>query len=245
MSDYIVGRNAAMEYLRTDRSAEKLFVQRGERKGSIVKLIGLAKHRGIPVIETDARRLGEMAEGENHQGAILLAQDYEYSTVEAMLASAREAGHAPFLVLLDGITDPHNLGAIIRSAEGAGADGVIIPKHRSASVNGAVHKISSGATSFMKIARVTNLNRIIDELKKANVWIYGAAGEASTCFWETDFTGGVGLVIGNEGEGLSRLTREKCDFIVSIPMLGQIDSLNASVSASILMYEIRRRRTQG
>ncbi|MDY3052399.1 MAG: 23S rRNA (guanosine(2251)-2'-O)-methyltransferase RlmB [Ndongobacter sp.] len=242
MAEYIVGRNAVMEYLRSEKEAEKLFIQKGERQGSIHRIVALARERGLIIVECDAHKLNELAEGQAHQGVALFAQDYRYASISEMLSSAREKGHAPFLILLDEISDPHNLGAIVRTAECVGADGVIIPKRRAATVTSIVHKSAAGATTYMKIARVNNINQTIDLLKKENIWVYGAAGEASQSLWDTDFSGGVCLVIGNEGAGLSRLTREKCDALVSIPMVGQIESLNASASAAVLMYEVFRGR---
>lgn len=244
MSDYIVGRNSVIEYLKGDGEADKLYIQKGDRKGSIHKIISMAKEKGIIVVEVDQAKLNQYAEGENHQGVALLAQDYQYSSLEEILASAKDKGHPPFIILLDEITDPHNVGAIIRTAECVGADGVLIPKRRSATITSAVHKTSSGATSYVKVARIGNVNQTIELLKKENIWVYGAAGEASQSLWETDFSGAVCLVIGNEGEGLSRLTRESCDVLVSIPMFGHVQSLNASTSASVLMYEVVRGRMQ-
>ncbi len=244
MAKYLFGRNSVLEYLKAGGEADKLYVQAGDRKGSIFKIISMAKDRDIVIVEVDRERLDSMSQHGNHQGVCLLAQDYEYSTVEEILRSAKDAGHAPFLVLLDEITDPHNLGAIIRTAECCGVDGILLPRRRSATVSATVDKTSSGALSYVKIAKINNVNQTIDELKKENIWVYGAAAEVKQDLWHTDFSGGVCLVIGNEGEGLHRLTREKCDVLVSIPMEGHLDSLNASASASILMYEVLRGRTR-
>lgn len=245
MANYIVGRNAVLEYLRGDGDAEKLFLLKGERKGSVHKIVALAKEKGLIIAECDREKLDELAEGQVHQGVALFAQDYRYATVEEMLSGARAAGHAPLLILLDEVTDPHNLGAIIRSAECAGADGVIIPKRRSATVTSVVHKSAAGATTYVKVARVNNLNAVIDRLKKENIWVYGAAGEAPDNFWDTDLTGGIALVVGSEGRGLSRLTAEKCDGLVSIPLCGKIESLNASAATAVLLYEVLRQRRKG
>lgn len=242
MDNYIFGRNSVIEYLKTDQEAEKLFIQKGQMRGAMYRIIALAKERGLLVVEADAKKLDRLAEGQNHQGVVLMAQDYAYSTLDEILQNAEQKGHDPFVILLDEITDPHNLGAIIRSAECAGADGVLIPKHRSAGVTSVVHKTSSGATTYMRVAKIASVNATIDRLKKENIWIYGAAGEAKQTIWETDFSGGVCLVIGNEGKGLSRLTKEKCDVLVSIPMRGKLDSLNASTAAGIIMYEVLRGR---
>ena len=245
MSEYIFGRNSVFEYLKGDGDAEKLYVQKGDRKGSIFRIIDMARKKNIIIVEIDGAKLDKMSEGQHHQGVALLAQDYKYSTVENILESAKRNGKEPFIVLLDGITDPHNLGAIIRTAECCGADGVLIPKRHAATITPTVHKTSAGATTFMKIAKIGNINQVIDQLKKEDIWIYGAAGEAKQGIWETNFDGGVCLVIGNEGEGLSRLTKEKCDVLVSIPMLGRIESLNASASAAVLMYEVLKSKIQG
>lgn len=245
MSDYIVGRNAVLEHLKAGKDVEKVYVQKGELKGSIHKITGIAHDRGIVVVECDKHKLDEMSGGLNHQGVAILAVDYQFSTIDEMLALAKEKGEDPFLILLDEISDPQNLGAIIRTAEAAGAHGVVIPKRRSATITAAVHRTSAGATSTMKVAKVTNMNTTIEALKKENIWVYGAAGEAKATYWQTNFKGGVALVIGNEGKGISKLTRERCDALVSIPMLGQVESLNASASAAILIYEVVRTRMQG
>ncbi len=244
MSDYIVGRNAVLEYLHGDGEADKLYIQKGERKGSIHRIITMAKDKGIVIVEVDQNKLNQFAEGQSHQGVALLAQDFVYSTLDEILQVSKDKGTAPFIILLDEITDPHNLGAIVRTAECAGADGILIPKRRSATVTSTVHKTSAGATTHMKIAKITNVNQTIDQLKKENIWVYGAAGEAKQSIWQTNFDGGVCLVIGNEGEGLGKLTKERCDVLVSIPMYGEMNSLNASASASILMYEVVRGRQQ-
>lgn len=242
MSDYICGRRPVMEYLKAGKEPDKVYIQRGERKGSIHEILHLAKESGAVIVELDKEKLDRMSEGRNHQGVVILATDFAYADLDAVLAETQAAGRAPFLIILEEISDPHNLGAIIRTAECCGVDAVIIPKRRSAMVNETVQRTSSGATAYQKICRVTNINQTIDQLKKANIWVYGAAGEARQSFWATDFSGPCCLVIGNEGAGLSRLTREKCDVLVSIPMLGKIDSLNASASAAVLMYEVLRGR---
>lgn len=242
MSDYIVGRNAVLEHLKAGKDVEKIYVQKGELKGSIHKITGIAHEKGIVVVECDKKKLDEMSGGLPHQGVAILAVDYKFSSVEEMLAAAKAKGEKPFLVILDEISDPQNLGAIIRTAEAAGAHGVIIPKRRSATITSTVHKASAGATSTMKVAKVTNINTTIEELKKQNVWVYGAAGEAKATYMQTNFDGAVALVVGNEGKGISKLTRERCDALVSIPMFGQVDSLNASASAAILIYEVVRTR---
>lgn len=242
MEDYIFGRRPVIEYLKSGRQPEKVYLAKGEKKGSINQIIHLVKQTDAVIVEVDRDKLDAMTGGQNHQGVAILASDFTYSSLEDILEAAKAAGHPPFLVMLDEITDPHNLGAIIRTAECCGVDGVIIPKRRSATVNSTVRRTSSGATAYQKICKVTNINQTIDRLKEENIWIYGADGEAKQSLWSTDFSGGCCLVIGNEGEGLARLTRDKCDVLVSIPMVGKIDSLNASASAAVLMYEVLRGR---
>ncbi len=245
MEEYICGRMPVLEYLKSGKGVEKLYVERGEKKGSIIKIIGMAKEAGAVIVELDKGKLTQMTNGAHHQGVALLAMSFEYSDLDEILESAMDAGHPPFLVLLDEITDPHNLGAIIRTAECCGVDGILIPKRRSALVNATAIRTSAGASAYQKIAKVGNINTTIDLLKKKNIWIYGAEGKSDKDLWHTDFSGGVCLVIGSEGKGLSKLTADKCDFMVSIPMLGKIESLNASVSAGILMYEVLRGRQKG
>lgn len=242
MSDYIYGRNAVIEHLKAGKSAEKLFIQRQAIKGAMHRIIALAKEAHLPIIEADKEKMDRMAEGGSHQGVILLSSGFEYSTIEEILSSCREEGRSPFLVMLDELTDPHNVGAIIRTALAAGVDGIILPVRRSATINSVVHNVSAGASNYVKIARVNNLNQSIDQLKKENIWFYGLAAKGSQGLWETDFSGGVCLVIGNEGKGLSLLTEKKCDLLISIPMQGKLDSLNASCAASLAMYEVFRSR---
>ena len=247
MSEMIIGRNACLEALSSGRDLEKVLVRDSKGRkadGSIQKIVAQAKDRGIPVEFRDRQILDRMASGAVHQGVIAFGADFSYSSVEEILALAEQRQEKPFLVLLDGIEDPHNLGAIIRTAECAGAHGVIIPKNRAASVNETVMKTSAGAAEHVLCARVTNLGRTIDELKDHGVWIYGCDMGENLC-WDTDLTGPAAVVIGNEGSGVSRLVREKCDFIVSIPLMGRIDSLNASNAAAVIMYEAVRQRREG
>lgn len=240
MSDYIIGRNAVMERLRSGQGIEKIYIQKGERKGSVISIIAKAKDQRIPVVEIDRQKLTEMAQEGSHQGVIALVTDYITYEVEDLIAYAEEKGQAPFLVILDGIEDPHNLGAIIRTAECAGVHGIIIPKRHSASVTSTVHKTSAGATQYMKIAKVSNVSETISRLKEKNIWVYGADGDTTRHYTEVSLSGAVCLVIGNEGSGLSRLVKERCDELIKIPMMGQIGSLNASNAAAILMYEVVR-----
>lgn len=231
----LAGRNPIREALKAGRDIEKLLVQRGELSGSAREIVQMAREAHILVQEVDKARLDEITP--HHQGMLAFASAYQYSTVEAMLDEAADKGEDPFLILLDGVTDPHNLGAIIRSAECVGAHGVIVPERRSVGLTPAAVKASAGAVEHMKVARVTNLNRTIEELKRQNVWAYALDMDGDD-YEQVDFKGGVALVIGAEGEGVSRLTLETCDQKVSLPMAGHIDSLNASVAAGIVMYRV-------
>lgn len=247
MSDLIIGRNACLEALKAGREIEKLRVldsKEGKTEGSLLKIIAQAKNRGIPVYPASRQTLDAMAGGKNHQGVIAAAAAYKYSSVDDILQLAENRGEPPFLILLDGIEDPHNLGAIMRTAECAGAHGIIIPERRAVSVGATVMKTSAGAAEFIRCARVPNMTRTIEGLKERGVWIYGCDMDGASCFG-TDLTGPAAIVIGNEGKGISRLVREKCDFIISIPMKGQINSLNASNAAAIVIYEILRQRAGG
>ena len=235
----IVGRNAVREALRAGRDMEKLLVSRGEATGSLREILAFAREKGVVVQEVDRRRLDEMAE--NHQGVAALASMYAYSTLEEILALAREKGEPPFLVVLDGITDPHNLGAIVRTAECMGAHGVILPERRAVGLTPAAMKAAAGALEWIKVARVTNLTRALETLKAQNVWTYATDMDGED-YRRVNFSGGCALVIGAEGQGVSRLVRETCDQVVSIPMKGHIDSLNASVAAGVILAEIARQR---
>jgi len=235
MENLLAGRNPIREALKAGRDIEKLMVQRGELSGSAREIVQMAREMHIPVQEVEKTRLDEITR--NHQGMLAFASAYKYSTVEEMLETAKSRNEDPFLVLLDGITDPHNLGAIIRSALCVGAHGVIVPERRSVGLTPAAVKASAGAVEHMKVARVVNLNRTIDDLKKQGVWTY-AVTMNGVDYEKVDFKGGVALIIGSEGEGISRLTLENCDVKVSLPMSGVIDSLNASVAAGVMMYRV-------
>lgn len=232
----IEGRNPVMEALKSDTTIDKIYIQKGDGQGSVIKIRRMAQDKKIPVVEADRRKLDEMSMSHNHQGVIAIVPQVDYVSVEDILKRAEEKGEKPFIVVLDEIEDPHNLGSVIRTANGAGVHGIIIPKHRSAGLTATAAKVAAGACFYTPVAKVTNLARTISELKDKGIWFYGAdmAGEKSV--FETDFSGGVGIVIGNEGKGISRLVKEECDFLVKIPMLGEIESLNASVSAGIFMY---------
>ncbi len=238
----IEGRNSVIELLKSGKDINKLYIQKGERHGSINEIIRLAKNNKVLITEIDKIKLDKMAQTNNHQGVIAIVPPYEYCEVDDILTEARNRNEDPFILILDGIEDVHNLGSIIRTAECSGVHGIIIPKRRSASVNSTVNKTSSGAVEYMKIARVNNLNDTIKYLKEKNVWIYGTDIDAKSYYDEQDYSGGVGIVIGSEGYGMSRLVKENCDFLIKIPMKGKINSLNASVSAAIVMYEVMKQR---
>lgn len=237
----IEGRNAVMEALRSGRSVDKIYVLMGSHDGPIQSIVREAKKHDTIISFVSKERLNQISETGNHQGVIALAASYEYATVEGILKKAEEKGEPPFLILLDGIEDPHNLGAILRTANLAGAHGVIIPKHRAVGLTATVAKTSAGAINYTPVAKVTNLGAVIDQLKKEGLW-FVCADMGGTKMYDLDLKGPIGLVIGNEGGGVSRLVREKCDFIASIPMKGDIDSLNASVATGVLAYEIVRQR---
>ena len=231
----LAGRNPIREALKAGRDIEKLLVQKGELTGSAREIVQMAKEAHIPVQEVEHQRLNELAK--NHQGMIAFASAYQYSTVEEMLAVAEERGEQPFLILLDGITDPHNLGAIIRTAECVGAHGVIVPERRAVGLTPAAVKASAGAVEHIKVARVVNMTRVIEMLKQHGIWTYALTMDG-TDYEKVNFSGGVALVVGNEGEGISHLVLENCDQKVSLPMAGHLDSLNASVAAGIVMYRV-------
>ncbi|MGI6270561.1 MAG: 23S rRNA (guanosine(2251)-2'-O)-methyltransferase RlmB [Candidatus Howiella sp.] len=236
----IIGRNAVTEALRSGRELDKLFIAHGS-SGTVQAIVAKCVQRGVVVKEVPPAKLDFLSGGGNHQGVVLMAAAHAYATVEDMLRLAEERGEPPFLLLCDEIEDPHNLGAIIRTAEAAGAHGVIIPKRRAATLTSAVAKAACGALEYLPVAKVTNLAAEIDELKARGLWIYGAEMDGSP-WCQTDWAGPVALVIGSEGKGLGALVRKKCDGLVSMPMLGKINSLNASVAAGILMYEVARQR---
>ena len=238
----IEGRNAVIESLRSGENIDKIYLAKGETDKTLGHIASRAREKGIVVVEADRRKLDGMSRTHAHQGVIALAAMREYVSVQSLLDAAAEKGEAPLLVVCDEISDPHNLGAILRTAECAGAHGVIIPKRRSAGLTAIVGKTSAGAVSYMPVARVANLPATLEELKKKGVWVYGTAAEGTTPLYDADLKGPAAIVIGSEGSGMGRLVREKCDFLVSIPMKGHISSLNASAAAAILLYEAVRRR---
>ena len=243
MNDKIIGRNPVLEAIRSGRSVDKILVKKGKYEGSIVPIIKKAKDAGIIIQEVERAKLDQIAEGENHQGVIAYVSAYDYVSVKDILDKAREKNEPPFVIICDKITDPHNLGAILRTANCVGAHGVIIPKRNSVGLNSVVAKTSAGAVEYTPVAKVTNLGHTIDELKEQGMW-FVCADMGGETMYNLNLTGPIGVVIGNEGEGVSRLIREKCDFVASIPMKGDIDSLNASVAAGVLGYEIVRQRLQ-
>jgi len=242
LSDQIEGRNSVIELLESDRDINKIFIQKGEKHGSINKIIALAKEKRVVTVEVEKVKLNQMAQSENHQGVIAIVPPFDYCEVQDILDLAKERNEAPFILILDGIEDPHNLGSIIRTAETAGVHGIIIPKRRACGVNSTVYKVSAGAVEHMKIARVNNINETIKMLKENDVWICGTDMDTNKYCYNQDLKGSIAIVIGSEGFGMSRLVKENCDFLVRIPMKGKITSLNASVSAGIVMYEAVKQR---
>jgi 23S rRNA (guanosine2251-2'-O)-methyltransferase len=239
----IEGRNAVIEALRAGRPIDKIYIAKGETDASLGHIASKARQMGTVVVEADKRKLDAMSVTHAHQGVIALATVKAYVGIEDILQIAKDRNEPPLIIVCDEISDPHNLGAIIRTAECAGAHGVIIPKRRSAGVTAIVSKTSAGAVEYMAVARVANISAALNELKEAGIWVYGADAEGESELWQTDLTGPAALVIGSEGEGLSRLVLNNCDFRVRIPMAGKISSLNASVSASVILYEALRQRS--
>lgn len=240
--DQIEGRNSVLELLESEKDINKIFITRGERHGSINKIIAIAKQRKIIIVEKDKRQMEQMAQTQNYQGVIAMVPPFEYCEVEDILDLAKQRKEEAFILILDGIEDPHNLGSIIRTAETAGVHGIIIPKRRAATVNSTVNKVSAGAVEYMKIARVTNISNTIEELKKEGVWICGTDINTNTFYNQQDLKGPLAIVIGNEGTGMSEKVKKNCDFLVKIPMKGKITSLNASVSTGIILYEAVKQR---
>ncbi|MDF2674269.1 MAG: rlmB [Clostridiales bacterium] len=240
----IEGRNPVTEVLKSGRTIEKLFIAKGAVEGSLKMIISKAKDMGIVISEVDRKKLDDMSTTHSHQGVIALVSNYVYSTIDEILKLAEEKGEEPFIIILDEIEDPHNLGSIIRSANVSGAHGIIIPKRRSALVTATVAKASAGAIEYTRIAKITNLNQTIKELKEKGLWVIGTDMDGEVCY-KSNLSGPIAIVIGSEGKGISRLVKENCDGVVSIPITGEINSLNASVAAGIIMYEINRQRGSG
>ena len=240
--DQVEGRNAVLELLESGKDINKIFVEKGEKHGSIHKIIAIAKERRIIIVEKEKRQMQEMAQNQNYQGVIAIVPPFEYCEIEDILEEAEKRNEDPFVLILDGIEDPHNLGSIIRTAETSGVHGIIIPKRRAAAVNSTVAKTSAGAVEYMKIARVNNISDAIDKLKRAGLWICGTDISTEKYYYNQDLTGPIGIVIGNEGNGMSEKVRKNCDFLVKIPMKGKVTSLNASVSTGIVVYEAVKQR---
>ncbi len=241
-NDQVEGRNSVLELLESGKDINKLYISDGEKHGSIHKIIALAKERKVVINKVDKYKLDKMSQTENHQGVIAIVPPYEYCDVDDILELAKSKNEKAFILILDGIEDPHNLGSIIRTAETAGVHGIIIPKRRAAAVNSTVSKVSAGAVEHMKIARVNNINETIKYLKENDIWVCGTDMNTDTYYYEQDYKMPIAIVIGSEGFGMSRLVKENCDFLVKIPMKGKITSLNASVSAGIVMYEVVKQR---
>ena len=236
-TDQIEGRNAVIELLESNKDINKLYVTKGEKKGSINKIIAMANEKKVIIVEKDKKQMDLMAQSENYQGVIAIVPPYEYIEVEDIINTDKERNEKPFILILDGIEDTHNLGAIIRTAETAGVHGIIIPKRRSANVNSTVSKVACGALEYMKIARVNNITDTIKKLKEQDIWICGTTIDAEKYYYEQDLNMPIAIVIGNEAKGISDLVKKNCDFSVKIPMKGNITSLNASVSTGIIVYE--------
>ena len=240
----VIGRNAVRELLKSDREIDKILVQRGEREGSIVVLVAMAVEKGIPVVETDKAKLDAMSGFATHQGVIAMASEKEYCSVEDILEIAKSRGEDPIIVIADGITDPYNLGALIRCAEGTGAHGIIIPKRRSTGLTPLVSRSSAGAIEHMAIAKVSNINNTITSLKEKGVWVF-AAEAGGTPYYETNFKGPCALVFGSEGNGVSKVVTENCDVLISIPMYGKVNSFNVSTAASVILCEVAKQHRNG
>ncbi len=240
--DQVEGRNAVLELLESTKDINKIFIEKGEKQGSINKIIAKAKEAKVLVVEVDKKKFNQMAQTSNPQGVIAIVPPFDYCDIYDIITLAKERKEDPFLLILDEIEDPHNLGSIIRTAETAGIHGIIIPKRRAVAVNSTVNKVSAGAVQHMKIARVNNITDTIRTLKEEGIWICGTDMEAKQYYYEQDLTGPLAIVIGSEGHGMTRLVKENCDFLVKIPMKGKITSLNASVSAGIVIYEAQKQR---
>jgi len=242
--DVLVGRNAVTEALKSGRGINKLWIASGDREGSVSEIAALAKERGIVVQYVERAKIEALAGGHRHQGVLAYVAPVPYAELDDILKAAEEKGEAPFLVLLDELEDPHNLGALLRTADATGVHGILIPKRRSVSLNATVAKTSAGAVEYVPVARIGNIAQTLKKLKEKGFWVAGADMDGEKAYYEADLTGSLVLVVGSEGRGMSRLTKEACDFIVSMPMVGRINSLNASVAGSILMYESMRQRLQ-
>lgn len=240
-NEWIIGRNPVVEALKSERDIHKLWIAEGAQKGQMQSIIRLAKERNIIVQFVPRQKIDKMAEG-NHQGVIAQVAAYQYADIDDLFSNAAKKGEDPFFIILDELEDPHNLGSILRTADATGVHGIIIPKHRSVGLTATVAKLSSGAIEYIPVARVTNLARTIDELKERGVWIFGTDIKKSSDYRTMDASLPLAIVIGSEGKGIGRLIKEKCDFLIHLPMKGSVTSLNASVAAALLMYEVHRKR---
>jgi len=241
--NYIEGRNPVLEALKSGREIEKILVANGSNQGSISKIVGMAKDKKVVLQFVDRNKLDSMTSTNSHQGVIAIASAHEYKTIDDIINLAKSRNEDPFIIILDEIEDPHNLGAIMRTSECAGVHGIIIPKRRAVGLTSVVAKTSSGAIEYIPVAKVSNIAITIEELKTKGIWIYGAHMEGENNYYEQELKGPIGIVIGSEGKGISRIIKEKCDFLVKIPMVGRVTSLNASVATSILIYEVLRQRS--
>lgn len=241
-SEFIVGKNSVLEALRSGHAINKIWIGEGTQKGQVNQILDLAKESGIQFQFVPKKKLESLVDTQNHQGIVASVAAYEYAELEDLFAKAKEKGEEPFFLILDEIEDPHNLGSILRTADAAGAHGVIIPKRRAVGLTATVAKASTGAIEYVPVVRVTNISRTMDELKKRGLWFAGTDAKGDTDYRQASFDLPIGLVIGSEGKGMSRLVKEKCDFLLRVPMQGKVTSLNASVAASLLMYEVLRKR---
>lgn len=240
--DFVAGRNSVMEVLKSGRSVNKILVAKGERHGTVREIIGLARSKGLVIQEVEMNKLDQVAVGVRHQGVVALVPPVAYVELDDILHKAAAQGEVPCLVVLDELEDPHNLGAILRTADAAGVHGVLIPKRRSCPLSGTVAKTSAGAVEYVPVARIGNVVQTLESLKKQGFWIVGADMDGGKAYYQADLTGPLVVVIGSEGKGLGRLVKEACDFLVCIPMKGRINSLNASVACSLLLYEVLKQR---
>ncbi|CUH97731.1 putative TrmH family tRNA/rRNA methyltransferase YacO [Propionispora sp. 2/2-37] len=240
--DFVAGRNSVLEVLKSGRSINKILVAKGDKHGVLREIIGQARSKGLVIQEVDAGKLDSITGGVRHQGVIAMVPPVAYAELEDILKRAEEQGQPPFIVLLDELEDPHNVGAILRTADATGVHGVLLPKRRSCPLSGTVARTSAGAVEYVPVARIGNIGQTIERLKKIGFWIVGADMEGEKNYYEADLSGPLAIIIGSEGKGLGRLVKEQCDFLVRIPMRGQINSLNASVACSLLMYEVLRQR---
>jgi len=240
--EFVAGRNSVAEVLKSGRSINKILVAKGERHGAIKEIIGQARSQGLVVQEVDSAKLDQITEGMRHQGVVAMVAPVAYAELEDILGKAQESGEQPFIVLLDELEDPHNVGAILRTSDATGVHGVLLPKRRSSPLTATVAKTSAGAVEYVPVARIGNISQTLKKLKKQGLWVVGADMDGDKNYYEADLTGPIVVVVGSEGQGMGRLTKEECDFVVRIPMKGKITSLNASVACSLLLYEVLRQR---